>query len=146
MGAGAERRTRDDGDVRFLEHGVGDRRVGRQGASGGGASADQGGHRREQVEGALGRLAAQSVGACELGLREVATGGVTGSHHPDRILRAVEGGDRGGLTDRRGARRDVALDGGHGVDQIGGAGRPADPPAGHGVGFRDAADGQRPVA
>ena len=51
------------------------------------------------------------------------------------VLGPAERLERGLLRDGRGVRRALALDVGHGRDDVLGAGREADAPAGHGVGL-----------
>ena len=61
----------------------------------------------------------------------------------DEVLRPVQRLDRSPLRDGAGARGLLALDHVHRLDQLDRAGRIADAPAGHGIGFRHAVHGQR---
>ena len=106
--------------------------------------AQQAGHPGEGVKRSLGPEAADA-GYLVQRLDDVAPTLIEGRQHGgDTVLGTVVGGDGRLLTDGSGVGSALALDFGHGCHQRRRAGGEADPPAGHGVAFRDPVENDGP--
>ena len=135
----AEGEGGNDGDALFVEEMLGEAGGAVDEPAGDGA-ADDLLDVDHDVERALGQLAGEPLGLVDEAVRQAAAGVVFVDHGANVLVAAGDGRGGGVLGDGVGVGRGMALEGGHGLDDLLGAGGVADAPAGHGIGLGNAVD------
>mmetsp|Transcript_2553 Transcript_2553/g.8116 ORF Transcript_2553/g.8116 Transcript_2553/m.8116 type:complete len:560 (+) Transcript_2553:48-1727(+) len=142
----AKRQARHHSEVFGPEQVVAQRHGASDGPAARWASAVEGGHRREDVEGTLRLGALDARHGAEPGHHVVALGAeVVDAAGGECAVRVLDGRHGRVLRDGAGARGVVALHLGHGLHGVGRAANVTQPEAGHGGALGEAVDSQRPV-